>query len=59
MTKSKNVILAIVDISGYTHFIKTHRTSHIHAEEIIFDLLEAVIDRAEYPLILNKLEEQA
>lgn len=55
----KAVALLIVDISGYTHFIKSHRTSMIHAEEIIFDLLEAVIDRAEYPLILNKLEGDA
>lgn len=59
MIRPKNVVLAIVDISGYTHFIKTHRTSQIHAEEIIFDLLEAVVDRAEYPLNLNKLEGDA
>jgi hypothetical protein len=57
--KPKNVVLAIVDISGYTRFIKSHKTSQIHAEEIIFDLLEAVIDRAEHPLILNKLEGDA
>ncbi|MCQ3980004.1 MAG: hypothetical protein DPW09_41835 [Anaerolineae bacterium] len=55
----KKVVLAIVDISGYTRFIKSHKTSQIHAEEIIFDLLEAVIDRAEYPLSLNKLEGDA
>jgi hypothetical protein len=55
----KKVVLAIVDISGYTQFIKSHKTSQIHAEEIIFDLLEAVIDRAEYPLMLNKLEGDA
>lgn len=55
----KKVVFAIVDISGYTQFIKSHKTSQIHAEEIIFDLLEAVIDRAEYPLILNKLEGDA
>ena len=59
MIRPKHVVLAIVDISGYTHFIKTHRTSQIHAEEIIFDLLEAVVDRAEYPLTLNKLEGDA
>jgi len=55
----KKVVLTIVDISGYTQFIKSHKTSQIHAEEIIFDLLEAVIERAEYPLILNKLEGDA
>jgi hypothetical protein len=57
--ESKKVIFAIVDIGGYTQFIKSHKTSQIHAEEIIFDLLEAVIDRAEYPLILNKVEGDA
>lgn len=55
----RNIILTIVDISGYTHFIKTHRASRVHAEEVIFDLLEAVIDRAEHPLTLNKLEGDA
>jgi hypothetical protein len=57
--ESKKVVFAIIDISGYTQFIKSHKTSQIHAEEIIFDLLEAVIDRAEYPLILNKVEGDA
>jgi hypothetical protein len=56
---AKKVALTIVDISGYTHFIKTHKTSQFHAEEIIFDLLEAIVDQADYPLILNKLEGDA
>ncbi len=55
----KSVVLALVDVSGYTHFVRAHKTSAIHAEEIIFDLLEAVINRAEYPLTLNKLEGDA
>jgi hypothetical protein len=33
--------------------------SAIHAEEIIFELLETVIDQAAYPLTLNKLEGDA
>lgn len=57
--EAKKVILVMVDISGYTHFIRAQKMSAIHAEEIIFDLLEAVIDRAEHPLILNKLEGDA
>lgn len=57
--EAKKVALVMVDISGYTHFIRAQKMSAIHAEEIIFDLLEAVIDRAEYPLILNKLEGDA
>lgn len=55
----KNVALVIIDISGYTKFVKLQKMSHLHAEEIIFQLLEAVIDKAEYPLTLNKLEGDA
>jgi len=33
--------------------------SLLHAEAIISDLLEAVIDHAEYPLTLSKLEGDA
>lgn len=57
--ENKNVILAIVDISGYTQFIRTQKLSAIHAEEIVFELIEAVIDHAAYPLTLNKLEGDA
>lgn len=56
---TKKVALVIVDISGYTQFIRTQKMSAVHAEEIIFDLLEAVIDHADYPLTLNKLEGDA
>ncbi len=58
-TETKKVALVMVDISGYTHFIRAQKMSAIHAEEIIFDLLEAVINRAEHPLVLNKLEGDA
>ncbi|PJB66600.1 MAG: DUF2652 domain-containing protein [Anaerolineae bacterium CG_4_9_14_3_um_filter_57_17] len=57
--EAKKVALVMVDISGYTHFIRAQKVSAIHAEEIVFELLEAVIDRAEYPLTLNKLEGDA
>jgi len=56
---AKNVALVIVDISGYTQFIRSQRLSAVHAEEIIFELLEAVINHATYPLTLNKLEGDA
>lgn len=55
----KQLVLVIVDISGYTQFIRTQKMSAIHAEEIIFELIEAVIDHAAYPLTLNKLEGDA
>jgi len=57
--ETKKVALALVDISGYTQFIRSEKMSAVHAEEIIFDLLEAVIDHAAYPLTLNKLEGDA
>lgn len=57
--ETKKVVLVIVDISGYTQFIRSEKKSAVHAEEIIFDLLEAVIDKAAYPLTLNKLEGDA
>lgn len=52
-------LLAILDIGGYTRFIRQRATTLPHAEEIITALLEAVIDGAELPLQLNKLEGDA
>jgi class 3 adenylate cyclase len=53
------VALVIVDISGYTAFIRSNRTTLVHAQEAIAQLLESVIDRADHPLRLNKLEGDA
>jgi len=55
----KRVFLVLADISGYTRFMKSHTTSLLHAEAIITDLLEAVIDHAQFPLTLSKLEGDA
>jgi hypothetical protein len=52
-------VLVITDISGYTSFIKHRAVSLVHAEAIVTDLLEAVIDRAAHPLTVNKLEGDA
>jgi class 3 adenylate cyclase len=51
--------LLLVDISGYTRFVTLHGASVLHAEEIITKLLEAVLDAAAAPLVLNKLEGDA
>lgn len=56
---TRKVALVLVDISGYTQFIRSQKLSAIHAEEIVFDLLETVINHAAYPLTLNKLEGDA
>jgi hypothetical protein len=53
------VSLVLADISGYTRFVRMHKISLLHAEEIITELMEAVISEASEPLILNKLEGDA
>jgi len=55
----KHAALVIVDISGYTNFLRYRKLSLLHAEDIITQLLESVIDAAQYPLILNKFEGDA
>jgi len=54
-----HAVLVLADISGYTDFITNREVSLLHAEQIITDLLESMIDRTEHPLILNKLEGDA
>lgn len=51
--------LVILDISGYTNFITQRTVSLLHAEQIISTLMETVIDLAEHPLQVNKLEGDA
>lgn len=55
----QKVFLAILDISGYTKFIKAHKISLIHAERIIDELIESIIDASEFPLVLHELEGDA
>ena len=54
-----HAFLVIVDISGYTAFIHERQTSLLHAEQIITELMESVLDRAAHPLTVNKLEGDA
>jgi hypothetical protein len=39
-------ILVIADIAGYTPFMRLHRTSLAHAQDVVARLLEAMIDAA-------------
>jgi hypothetical protein len=55
----KKIFLVLVDISGYTRFMKLHKMSLIHAEGIITQLLESVIQTSEFPLIAHELEGDA
>jgi class 3 adenylate cyclase len=51
--------MLIADIAGYTRFMKFHRASLAHAQEIIAQLLEAVINATSRRLALAKLEGDA
>lgn len=55
----KRGVLVLADISGYTHFTRMHFTSLLHAEEIVSELLEAIIAAAEFPLQISQLEGDA
>jgi hypothetical protein len=59
MTQVQKVFLILLDISGYTRFIKFHKISLIHAERIIDELLERVIAETHPPLVLQELEGDA
>ena len=64
-----NGFIVLVDVSGYTKFVRTHNSKKVpvfgkivskqseeHAEHIISDLLERVIEELEGTLTVNKLE---
>jgi len=55
----QNAVIVLADISGYTRFIKLHGMALAHAESIITELLDSIIDHSKYPLTLNKLEGDA
>ena len=55
----QNAVIVLADISGYTRFLKLHGMAVVHAESIITELLDSVIDHTEHPLVLNKLEGDA
>ncbi len=52
-------ILVVADISGYTKFVTHRAVSLKHAEQIVTELMESIIDGAELPLTVNKLEGDA
>lgn len=54
-----HAVLVIADISGYTGFIRRREVSLLHAEEIVGELIEAILAGAERPLVLNKFEGDA
>lgn len=57
--KMQNAVIVLTDISGYTRFLKLHGLALVHAESIITELMNSIIDHTDHPLILNKLEGDA
>ena len=67
--ESHKGFIALVDISGYTNFVSGHNIDsanndklsrgQAHAEHIISDLLEKVIEELNGVLIINKLQGDA
>ena len=55
----KKVVLIIADISGYTRFMVTNKTSLIHSQVIITELIKTIIKQVEIPLKVSKLEGDA
>jgi len=53
------VFIVLLDISGYTRFITRNKNCLLHAEQVITELMESVIEQSECPLRLNKLEGDA
>jgi len=58
-SKEKYVILLIADISGYTRFMISNRTTLIHGQIIITELIKTIIEQVEIPLEVSKLEGDA
>jgi hypothetical protein len=52
-------VLVLADISGYTRFSHLHYTSLLHAEEIVSELLSAIIETSQFPLRVAHLEGDA
>jgi class 3 adenylate cyclase len=55
----KQAVIVLADISGYTKFVTLHAMSLLHAEKIVTELLESILDATSEPLIVNKLEGDA
>lgn len=52
-------IFLLMDISGYTPFVRLHKLNLLHAEKVITDLLEVIISNGEPPLKVNRIEGDA
>lgn len=51
----KPLYILLVDISGYTHFIRMHKISLLHAEGIIGELMESILEKVEPPVVAHEI----
>ncbi len=51
----KSIFIIILDISGYTRFISQHKMDLLHAEGIIAELMEAIIDTVRVPINTHEI----
>jgi hypothetical protein len=51
----KPLFIILVDISGYTNFIRMHKMSLLHAEKIIGELMETMLDEVESPVVVHEI----
>lgn len=51
----KPLLIILVDISGYTNFIRLHKMSLLHAEKIIGELMECMLDEVESPVVAHEI----
>ncbi len=57
--EERRVLLIIADISGYTRFMTANAKELAHAQLIITELMETILDGVEYPMEVSKLEGDA
>ena len=59
MDEERRVLLIIADISGYTRFMTANAKALAHAQLIITELIETILNGVEYPIEVSKLEGDA
>ena len=58
-SEQRKVVLILTDISGYTRYMLSNKTSLVHGQVIITELTKAIINQIEIPLEVSKLEGDA
>ena len=51
----KPIYILLADISGYTRFIRRHNLALLHAEKIIGELMESILEQIEAPIVAHEI----